>query len=173
MASPRRHLPVLNAPPSAPTPAAEPAEGGVTQVPWHWVPLGTTVSVVCFALLASAAAAASMRIYAATYGLGPTPISIAAVRAARPMAARGAEMLAGLVPLGALLASVALGGWFVGRFGRGTTARHGALSGLTTSLLFWAVAGRMGALLAVVPFAMAVGYGAARWGTSRRDRAPR
>ncbi len=173
MASPRRHLPVLNAPAPPPTPSAAPAEGEEARPPWHWVPLGTTVSVVCFALLASAAAAVSIRIYAATYGLAPTPISIAAVRAAQPLAARGAEMLAGMVPLGALLASVALGGWFVGRFGRGTTARHGTLSGLTTSLLFWAVAGRMGALLAVVPFAMAVGYGAARWGTARRDRPPR
>jgi len=112
----------------------------------------------------------STRIYAATYGLAPTAARVAAVRAARPFAARSAELAAGVVPLVALLAAVGLGGWFVGRFGRGTTARHGTLSGLTTAVLFWAVTGRMGALLAVVPFAMLVGYGAARWGAHRRDR---
>lgn len=172
MAAPRRHLPVLQTPKAAASaPVGARGEGEATQPPWHWVPLGTTLSVLTFALFASGAARVSTRIYAATYGAHPTAAEVAAVRAARPVAARGAELAAGLVPLAALLAAVALGGWFVGRFGRGTSARHGTLSGLTTAVLFWAVTGRMGALLAVVPVAMAVGYGAARWGVWRRDRA--
>lgn len=57
--------------------------------------------------------------------------------------------------------------------GRGTTARHGTLSGMTTAVLFRAMTGRMGALLAVVPVAMIVSYGAAPWGVWRSDRGQR
>lgn len=163
----RRHLPVL---PSAPQPAPAAAPEGAPEEPppWHWIPLGTVVSVVAFALLAQGAAALSSRLLARVYPPHATPAEMAAIRAADPAAAR-TELLAGAVPMAALLASVALGGYVVGRYGARTNARHGTLSGACTAVLFWAVTGRLWAMLAMVPLAMVAGWAAARGGVAVRE----
>lgn len=166
----RRHLPVLQntAAPSAPTAAEGSAE---EPPPWHWIPLGTVVSVVGFALLAQGAASLSTRVLARVYRPGISVAEIAAVRRANPAGAYATELLAGVIPLLALLASVALGGYFIGRYGERTNARHGTLSGACTGVLFWLVTGRLTTMLLVIPFAMAAGWGAARAGNLVRDRA--
>ncbi|MFO0607760.1 MAG: hypothetical protein U0324_31645 [Polyangiales bacterium] len=170
----RRHLPVLNAPAPAPKAAPAPdanADGSADEPPpWHWVPLGTVVSVVAFALLAQGAASLATRVLARVYPPGSTATQLAAIRAARGAAAVATELVAGMVPLAALLAAVALGGFVVGRYGERTNDRHGALSGLCTGVVFWAVTGRLGAMLAVVPFAGAAGWAAARAGLAVRAR---
>ena len=92
------------------------------------------------------------------------------MRRANPVGAYATELAAGMIPLATLLASVALGGYFIGRYGERTNDRHGALSGLCTALLFWAVTGRLGSMLAVVPFAAAAGWLAAKGGAAVRAR---
>ena len=136
--STRRHLPILRDAAPATVPASPSDEAASEPPPWHWIPLGTTVSLVGFGLLAQGAAA------------------------------RSVELTAALIPLFTLLLSVAVGSYVVGRRGNGTNARHGMLSGGLTVLIFWAVTGRLWSLLALVPVAMAVGYYGARWGVARR-----
>ena len=165
----RRHLPILQ---SSPAPAPAAAEGGADEPPpWHWIPLGSVVSVVAFALLAQGAASLATRILARVYRPNLSVADIAAIRRASPASAYATELVAGSVPLLALLASVGLGGYFIGRYGARTNARHGTLSGACTALLFWLVTGRLTTMLAVVPFAMAAGWAAAVGGTRLRDRA--
>jgi hypothetical protein len=169
--STRRHLPIVRdvapapagAAPAATEPAAEPP-------PWHWVPLGTTVSLVGFALLAQGAAALSVRLLGRVYPLGATAAQVEHIRAAHPATARSVELTAALIPLAALLLAVAVGSYVVGRRGDRTVAQHGMLSGGLTVLVFWAVTGRLASLLALVPVAMALGFAAARAGAARRDR---
>ena len=163
----RRHLPVLqNAPSPAPaTPASEADEAP----PWHWIPLGSVVSVLAYALLAQGAVALSVKLLATVYPPHATAAQIASIRASNRGAAL-TELAAGMVPVAALLASVGLGGYFIGRYGARTNARHGTLSGLVTAALFWLVTGRLTAMLLMVPLAMAAGWGAARAGTWVRDR---
>jgi hypothetical protein len=165
---PRRHLPVLNSPAAAPDSVSEARDEAP---PWHWVPMGTVVSVLAFALLAQGAASLTVRILAWVYPPGSSAERLAAIRATRGAAAVATEVLAGLVPLAALLASVALGGFVVGRYGGRSNDRHGMLSGLCTGGLFWAVTGRLTAILAVLPVAAAVGWLAARAGRGLRARA--
>ncbi|MBL8604477.1 MAG: hypothetical protein JNK72_21300 [Myxococcales bacterium] len=162
----RRHLPVLQSTPRAAPP--EPAAAEAEAPPWHWIPLGTTLSVVVFALLAQGAGRLSVRVFEGVYGVNPSAAQIAAVRAARPLAAHRAELVGGLIPVGALLLSVGLGAWVVGRFGPSAHARHGMLSGALTALVFWAVAGRLWGVLWVVPLAMVSGWAATRLGLLRR-----
>ncbi len=165
----RRHLPVLQGP-ATPAPATPAASSGDAAEPpaWHWIPMGTVISVVAFALLAQGAAALSVRLLGRVYPPHATPAQIAAIRASRGASAVATELAAGAVPLAALVASVALGGFVIGRWGERTNARHGTLSGLVTAGLFWAVTGRLPTLLAVVPVAMVAGWAAARWGATRR-----
>lgn len=156
----RRHLPVLpnHPPPKAPTSHPTSSETDEKPPPWHWIPLGTVVSVVTFALLAQGAAALSVRALARVYGASATAATIARVRAERPFDARAAELVAGISPVVALSAAVSLGGFFIGRYGDRTNPRHGTLSGALTALLFWAVTGRMGVILALVPVCAAIGW---------------
>jgi hypothetical protein len=164
----RRHLPVLNTPAPAapaPTPAAD-----NDPPPWHWIPMGTVVSVVTFALLAQGAAALVAKLLARVYPPHSTAAQMAAIRAARGTSAVATELVAGMIPLVTLLAAVGLGGYVIGRYGERTNERHGTLSGLCTAVLFWAVPGRLWAMLAVVPFAMGAGWLAARGGVAVRTR---
>ena len=84
----RRHLPILQSSP-APAPAPVAAEGGADEPPpWHWIPLGSVVSVVAFALLAQGAATLSTRILARVYRPNLSVADIAAGRrppARKPM----------------------------------------------------------------------------------------
>lgn len=166
--STRRHLPILRDAAPATVPASPADEAASEPPPWHWIPLGTTVSLVGFGLLAQGAAALSVRLLGRVYPLGATAAQVAHIRAAHPAAARSVELTAALIPLLTLLLSVAVGSYVVGRRGNGTNARHGMLSGGLTVLIFWAVTGRLWSLLALVPVAMAVGYFSARWGVARR-----
>ena len=168
----RRHLPIVNN--SSPAPASGPAPGQEAESeppPWHWIPLGTVVSVVVFALLAQGAGKLAVHALGRVYRPGMSPAEMAAVRAAHPAEARTAEILAGGIPVVTLLLAVALGGYTIGRYGPRTNARHGTLSGACTGLLLWAVTGRLWAMLAVVPVAMLAGYLGARGGVHVRDRA--
>ena len=165
--STRRHLPIVRE--TAPVAALSPSSSEASEPPpWHWVPLGTTVSLVGFGLLAQGAAALSVRLLGRVYPLGSTAAQVAHIRAAHPAAARSVELVAALIPLLTLLLAVAVGSYVVGRRGDRTNARHGMLSGGLTVLIFWAVTGRLWSLLALVPVAMAVGYYGARWGVARR-----
>lgn len=163
----RRHLPVLQQAP-APTP---PPDRMDEPPPWHWIPMGTVVSVVAFALLAQAAASLSLRALAVVYRPGATTAEIAAVRAREPLRANAMELLAGAVPAATFLLAVALGGFVVGRYGPQTNHRHGVLSGACTALLCWLLTGRMTVMLVMVPLAMLAAGAAARWGVRLRDRA--
>ena len=95
--STRRHLPIVRdvapapagAAPAATEPAAEPP-------PWHWIPLGTTVSLVGFALLAQGAAALSVRLLGRVYPLGATAAQVEHIRAAHPAAAVFQHVVVGL-----------------------------------------------------------------------------
>jgi hypothetical protein len=165
----RRHLPVLQTPAPA-APATTTAAAGEEPPPWHWIPLGTVVSVVVFALLAQGAAALAARLLARVYPPHSTAAQLAAIRASRGAAAVATELAAGMVPLAALLAAVGLGGYVVGRYGDRTNDRHGTLSGLCTAVLFWAVTGRLGTMLAVVPFAGLAGWLGARGGLAVKAR---
>lgn len=165
----RRHLPVLqqrpqSAPEALPDRADEPP-------PWHWIPMGTVVSVVAFALLAQGAAALSLRALATVYPANAKPADIAAVRARIPLRANAMELLAGTVPALTFLLAVALGGFVVGRYGPQTNHRHGVLSGACTALLVWFVTGRVTAMLLMIPLAMLAAGGAARLGVRLRERA--
>lgn len=165
----RRHLPVLASTPPAPTPA--PAESAQEDPPpWHWIPLGTTVSVLAFALLAQGAAALSVKILAHAFGPSASASHIAAVRAAHPTSATLAVVGASAVSIAALKLSIGLGGYFIGRYGPHTNARHGTLSGALTALLFWAVTGRLWSMLAMVPLGMLVGWAGAYVGARTRAR---
>ena len=170
--STRRHLPILRDVPGPPAPVAAAAEAPADDPPpWHWIPLGTTVSLVGFALLAQGAAALSVRLLGRVYPPNSTAAQVAAIRSAHPGPARSVELIAAMVPLLALVFAVAAGAYVVGRRGDATNARHGMLSGGLTVLVFWGVTGRLWSMLALVPVAMAVGYFAARWGAARRLRA--
>ena len=81
------------------------------------------------------------------------------------------ELAAGAVSLGALVLSIALGAYVVGRRGAHTNARHGMLSGACTAVLFWAVTGLHGVVLVAVPLGMLAGDLAARAGIAVRNRA--
>lgn len=166
--STRRHLPILRD--AAPAPAAPADEAAVEQPPWHWIPLGTTVSLVGFGLLAQGAATLSVRLLGRVYPMGATRAQVAHIRAAHPATARSVELAAAVIPLLTLMLAVAVGSYVVGRRGDRTNARHGMLSGGLTVLIFWAVTGRLWSLLALVPVAMGVGFVSARWGAARRDR---
>lgn len=168
--STRRHLPILRdaAPATAPSSPAD--EAASEPPPWHWIPLGTTVSLVGFGLLAQGAAALSVRLLGRVYPMGATAAQVAHIRAAHPATARSVELTAALIPLFTLMLAVAVGSYVLGRRGDGTNARHGMLSGGLTVLVFWAVTGRLWSLLALVPVAMGVGYLGARWGVARRAR---
>ncbi|MBI5515403.1 MAG: hypothetical protein HY909_16610 [Deltaproteobacteria bacterium] len=146
----RRHLPVVNSPPPrAPDP---PSEGAPSEPPpWHWVPLGTVVSVVAFARLA------------------PGVVwLLRALLGSAPRAGAGVAALAGALSLAAMLLSIALGGFVLGRYGPETNPRHGTLSGACTAALLWAVTGRAWFLLALVPLGMLVGWAGALGGVRAR-----
>lgn len=166
----RRHLPVLQEPPAPPPPPRADDEGAEPP-PWHWIPMGTVVSVLAFALAAPGAAALSLRALGRVYRRGATASEIAAVRAQNPLRANAMELLAGLVPAALFLACVGLGGYVVGRYGPKTNHRHGVLSGACTALVCWLVTGRAWAMLLMVPLAMLIAGAAARVGVNRRDRA--
>jgi hypothetical protein len=146
----RRHLPVVN-----PTPAraAPPTDAATTAPeephPWHWIPLGTVVSVLAFALLAPGVPWL-LRVF-----VGPRPASSAVAA------------LAGGLSLAAMLLAVAAGGAVVGRFGPAPQTRHGALSAVCTTLLLWAVTQRPWFLLCLLPLSLAVGWASAWWGQRR------
>lgn len=159
----RRHLPIVQTP--APAPAEAPADD---PPPWHWIPLGSVASVVLFALFAQGALRLSVALLGRVYRPGATPGEIALARAAHPVTARAMELLAGATPVLALLLSVGAGCYLVGRYGAKTNERHGMLSGACTALLFWAVTGRLWAMLLMVPLAMAAGWAAARLGVRLR-----
>ena len=165
----RRHLPVLHQ--ASATPAADAPSSAEEPPAWHWVPLGTTLSVLGFALLAQGAAALAVRILGRVYPPNATAAQITALRAARPAVAGGVELLAAMVPVAALLLATGAGAYVVGRRGAGTNARHGMLSAGLTVLLLWAVTGRLGSMLLLVPVAMALGLGCASWGAARRAAA--
>jgi hypothetical protein len=164
----RRHLPVLQTPPK--TPVAESPATQQDPPPWHWIPLGTVVSVVTFALLAQGAGALAARVLARVYPAHATASQIADIHRLRPTASYGAELLAGTLSASALLAAIALGGYFIGRYGTHTNQRHGTLSGACTALLFWAVTGWLPSMLVMVAPAMLAGWGAALFGCRVRDR---
>lgn len=132
--------------------------------------MGSVVSVVVFALLAQGAAALSTRILGRVYRPHTTAAEIASIRRANPASAYATELTAGLVPVAALLLSVALGGYVIGRYGDRTNARHGTLSGACTAALFWAVTGRLPTMLLMIPFAMVAGWLGARGGVAVRAR---
>lgn len=167
--SARRHLPVLQErrPEAA---APEPDPEGAEPPPWHWIPIGTVVSVVAFALAAPAAAALSLRALARVYRPGATAAQIAAARAQNPLRANMMELVAGFVPAALFLLCVALGGFVVGRYGPKTNHRHGVLSGACTALVCWWVTGRSWTMLLMVPLGMLAAGAAARVGVRQRDR---
>ncbi len=169
--STRRHLPILRDTAPVSAPVAPTDDTAAEPPPWHWIPLGTTVSLVGFGLLAQGAATLSVRLLGRIYPLGATAAQVAYIRAAHPATARSVELTAALIPLFTLLLAVAVGAYVVGRRGDGTNVRHGMLSGGLTVLVFWAVTGRLWSLLALVPVAMWVGYLGAKWGVARRLRA--
>ncbi len=170
----RRHLPILReTAPAAfgPPPGTPGAPVTEEPPPWHWIPLGTTISIVGFALLAQGAAALSVRLLGRVYRPGSSVAEIARQRAANPDAARVAELGASAIMVATLLLAVAVGAYVVGRRGDRTNARHGMLSGGLMVTVIWAFTGWQWSLLALLPFAMAAGHLAARWGVARRERA--
>jgi len=124
-----------------------------------------------FALLAQGAAALSVRLLGRVYRPGSSVAEIARQRADNPGAARFAELGASAIMVSTLLLAAAVGAYVVGRRGDRTNARHGMLSGGLMVTVIWAATGRQWSLLALVPFAMAAGHLAARWGVVRRERA--
>ena len=74
--STRRHLPIVReTAPAAPTPA--PAATAEEPPPWHWIPLGTTISIVGFALLAQGSSALAVRLLQRVYPAGASIADIA------------------------------------------------------------------------------------------------
>lgn len=167
----RRHLPILRETAPAAPPAPSPGAPAEEPPPWHWIPLGTTLSIVGFALLGQGAAALSVRLLSLVYPPGSSAATIARLRAASPGPAMAAELGAAAIPVATMLLAVGVGAYVVGRRGERTNARHGMLSGGLTVLVFWALTGRSWAMLALVPFAMGVGHLAAHLGVARRERA--
>ena len=117
--TPRRHLPIVREP--APAPAAPPDEGPAEPPPWHWIPLGTTVSLVGFGLLAQGAAALSVRLLGRVYPPGSTAAQVARLRAAQPAFARSVELVAALVPV-AMAVGLLAARWGVTRRDRSLAA---------------------------------------------------
>ncbi|MEZ4393816.1 MAG: hypothetical protein R3A48_22315 [Polyangiales bacterium] len=162
--SSRRHLPVLQSAPAAPAaPAQEPPA-------WHWIPLGSVVSLLALIPAAPAMLSGMRAALGLTYRPGSSAGEIAAARAAAPARSVAIELLAAAVPVATVLLCVALGAWVVGRRGARTNHRHGVLSGALTAALCGALAGSVTATLVLVPLAMWVGGAAARAGVARRER---
>lgn len=158
----RRHLPVLPSAPAAPSaPAQDPPA-------WHWIPLGTAISLLALIPAAPAMLSVMRAALGLAYRPGSSASEVAAVRSAAPMRGVAIELLAAAVPVGTVLLCVALGAWVVGRRGARTNHRHGVLSGALTGLLCAALARSVTAALVLVPLAMLVGGGAARAGVGRR-----
>jgi hypothetical protein len=161
---PRRHLPVLPAAPAAPPPEA-PSE----PPPWHWIPLGSVVSLVALIPIGPAVQRVMRAALEVAYPAGATAAQLAALRRASPGRGLAAEVLAVLVPVAAVLLCVGLGGYVVGRRGERTNHRHGVLSGACTALLCGALSGSVVATLVLVPLAMLAGGVSARVGVRRRE----
>ena len=64
--------PILRDAAPATVPASPSDEAASEPPPWHWIPLGTTVSLVGFGLLAQGAAALSVRLLGRVYPMGAT-----------------------------------------------------------------------------------------------------
>lgn len=163
---PRRHLPVLS-----PAPAAPPSEAAAEPPPpWHWIPLGSVVSLLALIPLGPVVQRGMRAALEIAYPAGVTAAQLATLRRGAPGRGVAAELLAVTVPVGAVLLCVALGGYVVGRRGERTNHRHGILSGACTALLCGALSGSVVATLALVPLAMLVGGVSARVGVNRRER---
>lgn len=162
---PRRHLPVLS-----PAPAAPPPDAPSEPPPWHWIPLGSVVSLLALIPLGPVVQRGMRAALEIAYPAGSTAAQLAALRQGAPGRGLAAEALAVLVPVGAVLLCVALGGYVVGRRGERTNHRHGVLSGACTALLCGALSGSVAATLALVPLAMLAGGLSARVGVRRRER---
>ena len=91
---PRRHLPVLPAAPAAPPPEA-PSE----PPPWHWIPLGSVVSLVALIPIGPAVQRVMRAALEVAYPAGATAAQLAALRRASPGRGLAAEVLAVLVPV--------------------------------------------------------------------------
>jgi hypothetical protein len=162
---PRRHLPVLSSAPAAPPP-----ESVTEPPPWHWIPLGSVVSLLALIPLGPAVQRGMRAALEIAYPAGATAAQLATLRRVAPGRGLASEVLAVSVPVGAVLLCVALGGYIVGRRGERTNHRHGVLSGACTALLCGALSGSVVATLALVPLAMLVGGVSARVGVNRRER---
>lgn len=168
----KRRLPVLQ-PSAAPAPEEE-----ASTPPWHWIPLGMVVSLVVGAVFArSFWVPFAQRSVEAVYGAGRSPEEYARIDRTLSAAARDGLQLR-LALAGAVVAvlAVVLGGLVVGRFGKQTNERYGALAGLGTTLLLMlfmgrsgGVAGLLGSVL-LVPLGGLGGWLGARFGVWLRER---
>lgn len=153
---------MLQQAPVSPAPQDPPA--------WHWIPLGTVISLVALIPLAPAMLGVMRRILSRAYRPGLSAAEVAQVRAGAPVRVIALELAASAIPVLTLLLCVALGAYTLGRRGARTNRRHGALSGACTALLCGALAKSLLVTTALVPLAMLVGHFAARAGVQRRDR---
>ncbi len=162
----RRHLPVIAS--EAPTPTEPTADDAPP--PWHWIPLGTAVSVLTFALLAPGANALGRGVLGHFYRGVTGTRAMLALRAQHPAQAMVYESTVGALALATLTVAIALGGYVIGRYGATTNTRHGTLSGIVTAALFWAVTRMLPVVLVAVPLGGIAGGLGALAGIVARDR---
>lgn len=137
---------------------------------WHWIPLGSAVSLLALIPAAPAMLSVMRAALGLAYRPGSSAHEVAAVRATSPARGVAIELLAAAVPVITVLLCVALGAWVLGRRGARTNHRHGVLSGALTAALCGVLARSVTATLVLVPLAMLVGGAAARAGVGRRVR---
>lgn len=137
--TPRRRLPVIN----APAPRATPGEpDDEERPPWQWIGFGVVAIFAAWLPFAYGAQALTARVLASRYG-ATTADELAVTLAAMPEAER--------VRLGAWLAlphvlalgiAAFAGGLLVGRFGARTTVREAGSAGLCAALIALALSVR-------------------------------
>lgn len=153
----KRRLPIIGNAPASPT--DEPAESA--RPPWHWVPLGTLVSIATGAVL-------SRTLYwpfvawqsASVYGAGASPETIARIDATLPASVRAAfELKLALGGLLVAMAAVFVGGLVVGRYGANTNQRHGTLAGISTMVLLVLFVAKSSTFIHLLAYALLVPLG--------------
>jgi tRNA-(ms[2]io[6]A)-hydroxylase len=174
----RRRLPVIQPPKET-----APEDEGEARPPWHWIGFGTVAIFAAWLVLAYAAGAIVKKAVEPWVGAATTEAEAAARWGALSPEDRARVAAIQWIPHALAFALAAFaGGYLVGRFGKGTSAREAATAGAATAGIALIIAagggiGSIGAAVVMVVVVAALGIGFAAWGgrtgARARDRSRR